>query len=75
MPIMYVCEPCQENAPECCGYNDRKDIRVMPDGTWVCEFCFQENASDFDVRPLSEDGDMPIFSDFENPPEYKPAVA
>jgi hypothetical protein len=64
MPIMYVCEPCQDNCPENCGHNNRDAIRVLSDGTWVCRDCF-------------DNGDMDgvKWSDLPQPPEYKPAVS
>lgn len=67
--IMYVCGPCTDVAPESCGYFDRNELRVMPDGTWLCEGCF-ENGDLEDYGVKTED---PFWSDFKAPPEYTPA--
>ena len=40
--IMYVCESCAEGNPEGCGHYDPNELRVMPDGTWLCIECVQE---------------------------------
>ena len=50
--IMYICGDCADNDPEGCGHFDRNDLRVMPDGKWLCEACFE------DTTP-SERGFMP----------------
>lgn len=68
--IMYVCSECADNAPECCGHYDRKDLRVMPDGKWLCDPCF-DDTTQIDRGNTDEDkyigwGDMPA------PPEYGP---
>lgn len=60
--IMYVCTDCAEGNPEGCGHYDLNDLRVMPDGRWLCEICFD----DADVA-----GD---WGDFPFPPEYRPVV-
>ena len=41
--IMYVCSECAEGCPEACGHYDRTELRVMPDGAWLCESCFDNN--------------------------------
>lgn len=41
--IMYVCSECAEGCPEACGHYDRNELRVMPDGMWLCESCFDNN--------------------------------
>jgi hypothetical protein len=42
--IMYVCSECADNNPEGCGHYDRNDLRVLPDGRWLCEGCFEETT-------------------------------
>jgi hypothetical protein len=70
--IMYICSECVDNYPEGCGHFDRNDLRLMPDGKWLCEGCFDETTQG-DRSNLDEDEykgwcDMPV------PPEYGPAV-
>lgn len=75
--IMYVCKLCHENAPEACGHFDRKELAVMPDGTWLCSDCI-DYASDDEMRDygvsISEDEGRPYFKSFPHPPEYMPGV-
>ncbi len=74
--IMYVCEYCAENVPESCGRYDRDEIAVMPNGTWLCEYCADETEtlSECGVKPGGDEGDeWPSFSEFPRPPEYVPA--
>jgi hypothetical protein len=69
--IMYCCTSCADNNPEMCGYFARDNLRVMADGSWLCDGCFDE-------MPLSErgagpeDGDGKCWNDFPQPPEYGP---
>lgn len=58
--ILYVCEHCQENAPEMCG-RARDDLYVTPSGTWLCDECRDEEG-------------VPI-SDCVPPPALYPAAA
>ena len=37
--ILYVCTDCHDGGEEICGYADRRDLVVMPDGRWLCENC------------------------------------
>lgn len=37
--ILYVCTDCHDGGEEICGYADRRDLGVMPDGRWLCENC------------------------------------
>ncbi len=74
--IMYVCEECAEHNPEACGRWSREELAVMPDGAWLCENCADE-FSILDDHGVEATGDVedpvwPFFSDFPNPPEYKP---
>ena len=62
--IMYVCEECWDSNPENCGHFDRRDLRVMPDGRWICDGCF-------DDMPQSDLG----WSQMAQPPEYGPLVS
>lgn len=64
--IMYVCQPCYENAPEACGRFDRKELRVLPDGTWVCSEC-HEHAEDLGL------GSVPGWSKLLPPPAHTAA--
>ena len=41
----YVCASCYEHSPEQCG-RDAEDIRVAPDGRFLCDDCFQEEHCD-----------------------------
>lgn len=71
MPIMYVCEPCQENAPESCGYYDRTDLLVAPDGTWLCADCLDNaGTGDFGLQ-FDSDGNV-IYDRLRHPPEHRP---
>ena len=56
--ILYVCEHCQESAPEMCG-RSRDDIYVTPSGEWLCDECRDEEG-------------VPI-SDCVSPPALYPA--
>lgn len=59
--IMYCCSECADNNPEGCGYFDRSNLRVMRDGRWLCDGCF-------DNEPLE---DLPgTWGDHQEPPEY-----
>jgi hypothetical protein len=41
--IMYVCAFCRE--AHAFGFcHDRTDLRVMPDGTWICADCYDDGA-------------------------------
>ncbi len=68
--VMYVCTLCADENPEGCGHYDRRELAVMPDGSWLCEQCW-------DYLPISgkfatEDDDR-SFDDFPNPPVYSVA--
>lgn len=69
--IMYVCTDCADGRPECCGYYDRCELAVMPDGRWLCESCFEEARRDLVV---DEDDYPPLFCDMPHPLEYVPAA-
>jgi hypothetical protein len=72
--IMYVCESCFDGAPEGCGHFDRTDLRMIPDGTWLCEICYDElSASDVGIE--DEDERKPAWSSLAPPPQYVPSVA
>lgn len=40
--ILYVCTDCHDSGEEICGFADRRDLRVMPDGRWLCENCLMK---------------------------------
>jgi len=72
--IMYVCTECADGLPESCGYYDRDDLRVMPDGRWLCQQCFD----DTDWKDRGEDPeaeDRKWWPDFPIPPEYAPTLS
>lgn len=51
--IMYVCESCAENRAESCGHFDRADVRVAPDGRWLCNECYEDETPS-DAWPWSK---------------------
>lgn len=61
--IMYVCELCADENPEICGHYDRNELRIMPDGKWVCEPCFDDG---------SDEDECSDWDSFPRPPEYGP---
>lgn len=68
--ILYVCEPCQEGAPENCGHGDPKKLRIITvhaGALWMCRDCL-------DFAELSDfpDGVKPQWDDLRSPPEYSP---
>jgi hypothetical protein len=67
---MYCCTSCADTNPEACGYFVRDSLRVMPDGRWLCDGCFDEDY--FEGR-YTEKGDK-CWSDYPQPPEYAPAI-
>lgn len=68
---MYVCDCCADECPENCGHFDRANLKVMPDGTWLCDGCYDEaDLGAYGVK-RSEDG-WPTWGDMPNPPEYGP---
>jgi hypothetical protein len=71
--IMYVCSDCSDSLPESCGFYDRNDLRVIPDGRWLCEGCFD----DTDWKDRGEDPEAEtskLWADFPAPPEYAPLL-
>jgi hypothetical protein len=66
--IMYVCSDCADGNPEGCGHYDRCDLRVLPDGRWLCESCFDDTdqieRGNHDEDAYKHWGDLPM------PPEY-----
>ena len=68
--IMYVCSWCADNEPEMCGRFDRNDLRVMPDGRWLCDGCFDD--LDPDEKGATEEDSAQCWNDFPAPPEYGP---
>ena len=62
--LHYVCEPCYLNAPEQCG-RLREDIRIMPDGRWLCDECFQDEMA----------GESPRDADYPNPQDFERRAA
>lgn len=69
--IMYVCSECAEGNPEGCGHYDRADLRVLPDGRWLCETCFDD--TDQVERGVDlESEEFKNWGDFKMPPAYGP---
>lgn len=61
---MYVCEFCEESSPEGCGHVDRKELRVMSDGRFICEYCYED---------IPQMVDIPVkWSTLPLPPTYIP---
>lgn len=72
--ILYVCTDCEELLSEACGYFDRNDLAVMPDGAWLCANCVDEITSlEAHGVHIPEDEFKPVFKDFPKPPEYRAA--
>lgn len=63
--IMYVCDQCAEHNPEACGHYEPKMLAVMPDGSWLCEDCFDESVRT--VLESSPDFRQPAFADMPHP--------
>ncbi len=76
--IMYVCTICEEHAPEGCGRFDRTDLRIIPDGRWVCDDCFNEilESDERGDREIDggEDVEWQAWRDLPIPPEHKPSL-
>lgn len=68
--IMYVCNQCADNYPEGCGHFDRNDLRVMPNGDWLCEVCFDD--TDQEARGNKDENEFKTWSDLPPAPEYSP---
>jgi hypothetical protein len=60
--IMYCCDVCVEQYPEGCAREDREELRVTPEGTWLCEGCYSDTRAE--TAPCW--GKLPV------PPEYGP---
>lgn len=74
MRILYVCSQCDDDGnQEFCGHSETKTLRVLPDGRWVCDGCYDEMDTD-DVG-LKDDQSKPPFLSWPAPPEYVPAHA
>ncbi len=58
--ILYVCTRCADGAEESCGHYDRTELRVTPDGDWLCENCHGD-------IPVAY-GDRPSWNDLPSPP-------
>ena len=65
--IMYVCDPCADGAPEMCGHYDLAELRVLPDGTTVCQDCYDDLVlADHGVEDDAE-GYKPLWATFPKP--------
>ena len=72
--ILYLCEFCMDNCPEGSCW-ERKDLRVLPTGVWVCDGCFHDgNCRDLGL-PDDEDDVKPKWASLPLPPEYLPVNA
>lgn len=85
MPIiLYVCECCYDHSPDVAGHRDHKELRVMPNGQWLCEDCYwnmdtPDLTGTYGVEPAAYDADgdvdeWPRWSGFSIPPEYVPST-
>ena len=64
---MYICDPCAEAAPEMCGHYDIAELRVLPDGTTVCQDCYDDIVlEDYGVEDDAE-GYKPLWATFSKP--------
>jgi hypothetical protein len=69
--ILYVCQPCHENAPEGCGHGDPTDLRVLPDGTWVCGDCHQAiYDGEYPQGEYDAENPPPAWADLPAPPVH-----
>lgn len=62
--IFYVCTECSDSAPESSGHPSPDELRVMPDGRWLCEDCYDDEMP----------GDAPRWRTLLAPPQYVPAI-
>lgn len=69
--ICYGCDCCAEEA-EGWATVDRSYVRVMPDGSWLCNICYDDGPLDgYGVAPLTTDfKEWPEWESFPPPPEY-----
>lgn len=71
MSILYVCAVCVETGNnEWCGHEDRNDLRVMPDGRWVCDGCYDEMKWELLTDQGDEDAEPIGWHAMKAPPEY-----
>lgn len=74
--IFYICSDCYDADTETCGRNAPSDLRIMPNGRWLCEDCFGENdAYDIGIQhdEAGEIGDKPTWQSLPIPPAYSSA--
>jgi hypothetical protein len=72
--IMYVCTNCADNYPEGCGHYSPDDLRVTPDGSWICDPCHDDaRDGDFGLVATEEDG-LPDWHGLPKPPHFVPSV-
>lgn len=71
--LYFECASCAENnlADEGCAW-DRDQIRVAPDGTWVCEVCYDDAPRwTYADRPAAGDEtEQPEWWELPMPPDY-----
>ena len=60
--VFYPCENCEEHYPEGSLHLDRSEVRVLPDGEWVCEGCYDD---------LLIHATWPRWRDLPKPPEHR----
>ena len=64
----YVCCACEYRSPHLCAM-DRHELRVSPEGDWLCRECYDG------VADSAEANGVPYLSDWNGlpiPPEYAP---
>lgn len=67
---MYVCSDCADGCPEECGHYDRDELRLLPDGRWLCDSCFDDTTQL--ERGNADEDEYLHWGDFLAPPEYVP---
>jgi len=74
--IYYGCDECEEHNPE--GYCFLRDmVRVMPDGKWICENCYND-APDWtyvDHPPTDDEVEQSRWASFPMPGESPSEIA
>lgn len=70
--VLFVCENCEEFNPDESPARSRDEIAVMPDGTWLCDECYDECEKPYyglpDPHNRDENYEHPEFKDMPRPP-------
>jgi hypothetical protein len=79
--VLYVCDMCQEHAPEQCGRDDIEELRVMPSGKCICSECYEDYPDEYfpeiHAMRMSDDDtvndtEYPLWSDLPIPSNAAP---